>query len=103
MQNVDGLGGEVARLVETALGLARTVQRHGHDENFGRRRFVHFRSHLRDGGGEAGSKLAGEGGNALEFESVDGPPQRPVVFAETDSADKGRWRQAASAAEALRG
>lgn len=75
MQNVDGLDGEIARLVEAALGLARAMQRHRHDKKFGWRCFIHLGSHLRDGGGQAGAELAAESGNALELQSVDGAAQ----------------------------
>ncbi len=103
MQNVQGFGGEVARLIETALRLARTVQGHGHNEKLSRRGFIHFRSHLRDGRGEACAEFARKSGDALELESVDRATQGTVVFAEADGADEGRRRETARTAQSLAG
>lgn len=74
-QNADGLDCEVARLVKAALGLAKAMERHRHDQELCGRSFVDLRSHLRDGGGEACAQFTGERCDALEFEGVYGAAQ----------------------------
>ncbi len=88
MQHANGFDREIACLVEAALSLACTVQRHRHDEQLRGCCFINLRRHLRYGGGKACAKFAREGRNPLKLKGVDGAAQGAVVFAKTDCAEE---------------
>lgn len=100
-QYADRLHGEAARLVEAALGLPCAMQRYGHDEQLRRSGWVDLRGHLRDGCREARAQFAGQRGDALKLERMDGAAQRAVVFAKADGADERGRSEAAGTANRL--
>ena len=95
VQELERFDGERARLIESALSVLGTMQRHRNDEHFG----GSLTGELRDALGQHASKAFSSGMQAIVFESVDGLAHAALVKAIGDGADEGRRGQAASAAK----
>jgi hypothetical protein len=95
VQEFERLNGKRARLIESALRVLGTMERHGDYQHFNWR----FAGQLSDCASQQAAELACGGVQAVVFESVDGLTHPAFVDAVRHGANKGRRGKAAGAAK----